>query len=117
MSIENVSVRRVLAYAAGIGDTSAAVFDDLGEIVAPPAFCVALEWPAISQPAARELLGAERAERAARRPREPGLPLPPRDPARHAARDARHRYRAARDARGRGRDAARGHVPTSTVPW
>jgi acyl dehydratase len=61
--VERVSVRRVLAYAAGIGDTSAAVFDDLGALVAPPPFCVALEWPVISQPAAGDLLGAERAER------------------------------------------------------
>jgi acyl dehydratase len=61
--IERVSVRRVLAYAAGIGDISPAVFDDLAALVAPPAFCVALEWPAISQPAAGELLGAGRDER------------------------------------------------------
>jgi acyl dehydratase len=61
--VEQVSVRRVLAYAAGIGDTSAAVFDDLGALVAPPSFCVALEWPAISQPATAELLGADLGER------------------------------------------------------
>jgi acyl dehydratase len=61
--VEPISVRRVLAYAAGISDTSAAVFDDLGPLVAPPAFCVALEWPVISQPAAGQLLGAEPAER------------------------------------------------------
>ena len=42
-----ISVRRVLAYAAGIGDTLDESFDDASErgIVAPPPFCVSLEWP------------------------------------------------------------------------
>ncbi|MEM1249637.1 MAG: MaoC/PaaZ C-terminal domain-containing protein [Acidobacteriota bacterium] len=49
-----VSVRDVLAYSAGIGDTSSAVFDDLGELAAPPPYCVSLEWPVVSDPEKRK---------------------------------------------------------------
>ncbi|MAE94289.1 MAG: hypothetical protein CL910_06480 [Deltaproteobacteria bacterium] len=58
-SVEDLSVRRVLAYAAGLADTSPAVFDDLaGDLAAPPPFCVSLEWPVVSHPEIRERLGA-----------------------------------------------------------
>ncbi len=45
-----IAVRDVLAYAAGIGDTADATFDDTrdGGIVAPPSYCVSLEWPVVS---------------------------------------------------------------------
>lgn len=62
-SFEDISVRRILAYAAGIGDISPAVFDDAGDdLVAPPAFCVSLEWPVASHPSVRDALSAEPAE-------------------------------------------------------
>lgn len=43
----DISTRRLLAYAAGIGETNGRYFDDAAAegIVAHPAFCVALEWP------------------------------------------------------------------------
>jgi acyl dehydratase len=46
--LHEVTTRRLLAYAAGIGDTNARLFDDAAThgIVAHPAFCTALEWPA-----------------------------------------------------------------------
>lgn len=59
---EELSLRRVLAFAAGIGDSAPAVFDDLGPIAAPPSLCVSLEWPLLSHPSLREQLGAEPAE-------------------------------------------------------
>jgi acyl dehydratase len=45
--ISEVTTRRILAYAAGIGDTNPWYFDDSAAtgIVAHPAFCTALEWP------------------------------------------------------------------------
>lgn len=48
LPITEISARRILAYAAGIGDTNARYLDDAAPagIVAHPAFCVALEWPA-----------------------------------------------------------------------
>jgi len=41
-----VTVRMILAYAAGVGDVGPRTFDDAGAlpIVAPPAFCARLEW-------------------------------------------------------------------------
>jgi acyl dehydratase len=46
--ISDVTARRILAYAAGIGDTNPRYIDDAATmgIVAHPAFCVSLEWPA-----------------------------------------------------------------------
>lgn len=46
--ISAVTTRRILAYAAGIGDTNPRYFDDAAAtgIVAHPAFCTVLEWPA-----------------------------------------------------------------------
>ena len=62
-STEEVSVRRILAYAAGVGETGAATFDDTADdFVAPPAFCVSLEWPVVSHPEVARLLGAPREE-------------------------------------------------------
>jgi acyl dehydratase len=63
-SRERISVRRLLAYAAGIGATSQIAFydDREGGVVAMPPFCVALEWPVVSGARARHVLGAEHAE-------------------------------------------------------
>ena len=54
-----ITARRILAYAAGIGDTADPVFDDASDqLVAPPQICVSLEWPVVSHPSLREKLGA-----------------------------------------------------------
>lgn len=59
-----VSVRRMLAYAAGIGDLSPAVFDDsLAGFMAHPAFCVSLEWPVVSDTATAAALVPDPQER------------------------------------------------------
>ena len=60
-SMRAITVRDALAYAAGIGDTCETVFDDArgGGIAAPPTYCVSLEWPVVSQPDGRRLLGGE----------------------------------------------------------
>lgn len=42
------SVRRLMAYAAGIGAEDECYFDDERGVVAHPAFCVSLEWPVVS---------------------------------------------------------------------
>jgi acyl dehydratase len=57
---EQISVRRLLAYAAGIGDVSPATLDDDREsgVMGSPPFCVSLEWPVVSSPHSRELLDA-----------------------------------------------------------
>lgn len=49
-STTTVSARRSMAYAAAIGADDACYADDLrpGGIVAPPPFCVSLEWPVVS---------------------------------------------------------------------
>ncbi|HEX2464244.1 MAG TPA: MaoC family dehydratase N-terminal domain-containing protein, partial [Thermoanaerobaculia bacterium] len=64
-SRERISVRRILAYAAGIGATVPPAFDDdrEGGVVAMPPFCVSLEWPVVSGARAREGLGAAGPER------------------------------------------------------
>ena len=61
-SRREIAVRDTLAYAAGIGDTSSLVFDDAAGVVAPPQFCVSLEWPVVSHPQTRSALGAESSE-------------------------------------------------------
>ncbi len=60
-STYEATVRDVLAYAAGIGDTCDAVFDDArnGGVAAPPSYCVSLEWPVVSRGRGSELLGGE----------------------------------------------------------
>ena len=54
-----VTPRMMLAYAAGIGQTDAWTFDDAaaGHFVAVPQLCVSIEWPTISDPGVRTLLG------------------------------------------------------------
>ena len=58
-SRERISVRRILAYAAGIGATGSPAFDDdrEGGVVAMPPWCVSLEWPVVSG-AGRSLVSA-----------------------------------------------------------
>ena len=64
-SRERISVRRILAYAAGIGATGSPALDDdrEGGVVAMPPFCVSLEWPVVSGARARDGLGAAGPER------------------------------------------------------
>jgi acyl dehydratase len=54
-----VEARELLAYAAGIGETSEVCFDDArpGGLVATPAFCVSLEWPVVRSRAGSSPLG------------------------------------------------------------
>lgn len=61
----DMTVRKALAYAAGIADTTTRIFDDdrVGGIVAPPQYCVALEWPVVSGQRAREAYGMTPRER------------------------------------------------------
>ena len=56
-SVMTVTPRMTMAYAAGLGANEECYLDDLrpGGIVAPPPFCVVLEWPLVSGPAFREL--------------------------------------------------------------
>jgi len=58
-SVAEVTARRTLAYAAGIGAEDACYFDDLreGGVLAPPPFCVSLEWPIVDGPRCREISG------------------------------------------------------------
>lgn len=46
--VHDVTLRDAQAYAAAIGDTNPRFFDDAasGGVMAPPPFCVSLEWPA-----------------------------------------------------------------------
>jgi acyl dehydratase len=55
-----VSARQLLAYAAGVGETSDVFFDDAREdgIVGVPAFCVSLEWPVVRAPRGANAYGA-----------------------------------------------------------
>ena len=61
----DMTARKALAYAAGIDDTSTYVFDDAreGGIIAPPQFCVSLEWPVVSGDLAYEAFQIEAAEK------------------------------------------------------
>ena len=56
---EELSVRRLLAYAAGLAATGAETFADDRDrgIVALPPFCVSLEWPVVSCDESRRLAG------------------------------------------------------------
>lgn len=60
-----MTARKTLAYAAGIMDTSAEVFDDdrAGGIIVPPPFVVSPEWPVVSGPKVNEAFGISLAER------------------------------------------------------
>ena len=61
LDVNNVAMtaRKALAYAAGIMDSSIRVFDDdrPGGIVAPPQFCVSLEWPIVNGKLSRDVVG------------------------------------------------------------
>ena len=61
----DMTARKALAYAARIDDTSTYVFDDAreGGIIAPPQFCVSLEWPVVSGDLAYEAFQIEAAEK------------------------------------------------------
>ncbi len=63
-SIAAVTPRMTMAYASGIGADDACYLDDLqpGGIVAPPLFCVVLEWPIVSGQLFRDLLGVSERE-------------------------------------------------------
>jgi acyl dehydratase len=49
-SVVTVTPRMIMAYAAGLGASEECYLDDMraGGIVAPPPFCVVLEWPLVS---------------------------------------------------------------------
>ena len=55
----NVTPRMMLAYAAAIGETDPMTFNDAdsGTFLAPPQFCVSLEWPTVSDDGIQTLLG------------------------------------------------------------
>jgi len=59
-----VSARRLLAYAAGLGATAEALFDDAreGGMVGLPPFCVSLEWPVVRVSGGDNEVGATRDE-------------------------------------------------------
>jgi acyl dehydratase len=59
-----ITPRMVLAYAAGLGETDDRYLDDLrpGGIVAPPAYCVVLEWPIVSGARYRQVTGTSAEE-------------------------------------------------------
>jgi acyl dehydratase len=54
----------ILAYAAAIGDTAAGTFDDADSagFMAPPPFCVSLEWSTVSDSGIYKLLGTSAQE-------------------------------------------------------
>ncbi len=63
-SAVEITARRTLAYAAGIAAEDLCYFDDLRAegLVAPPPFCVSLEWPLIDGACYREISGTSREE-------------------------------------------------------
>ena len=67
LDINNVAMtaRKALAYAAGIMDTSGHVFDDdrPDGIIAPPQYCVSLEWPVVNGELSRSLVGMTAVEK------------------------------------------------------
>jgi acyl dehydratase len=53
-----VSTRLIQAYAAGLADCNPCYFEDAGQrIIAPPAFCVSVEWPAFLSLSRNGVLG------------------------------------------------------------
>lgn len=58
-SLVEVTPRMILAYAAGLGEEDERYLDDLrpGGIVAPPPFCIALEWPVVGGRTYQEVSG------------------------------------------------------------
>lgn len=65
----DVTARLTMAYAAGVEAEEACYLDDLRPdgVVAPPPFCVSLEWPVVSGSRQREITGTS--------PQEAGLEL------------------------------------------
>lgn len=61
----DVTARRIIAYAAGLGETDACYLDDAATkgIVAHPAFCVSLEWPAALELRSHATLGGTKNEK------------------------------------------------------
>ena len=61
----DVSARRMIAYAAGLGETAPCYLDDAASegIVAHPAFCVSLEWPPALELRNAAALGITQAEK------------------------------------------------------
>jgi N-terminal half of MaoC dehydratase len=60
-----VTTRLSQAYAAGLADCNPRYFDDAAEhgVIAPPAFCVSIEWPVFLALGGMEPLGASRENR------------------------------------------------------
>jgi acyl dehydratase len=58
-SVRDVTVRLTMAYAAGVEAEDACYLDDLRAtgVVAPPPFCVSLEWPVVNGPHYRGIIG------------------------------------------------------------
>jgi acyl dehydratase len=63
-SIVEVTPRMTMAYAAGLGEEGECYMDDLRQagVVAPPPFCVVLEWPIVNGPMYREASGTSAEE-------------------------------------------------------
>jgi acyl dehydratase len=58
--VTTVTARQVLAYAAGLGVDDPRTLDDTDTgLAALPQWCVSLEWPVVSSPDARRILGLE----------------------------------------------------------
>jgi acyl dehydratase len=60
-----VSTRLTQAYAAGLADCNARYLDDAGDlsVIAPPAFCVSVEWPVFLALSGMEVLGTRHEDR------------------------------------------------------
>lgn len=57
--VAEISTRRLMAFAAGIGAEDPCYFDDLRAegVIGHPAFCASLEWPVVSSPAYLAAIG------------------------------------------------------------
>jgi acyl dehydratase len=61
--VTTVSTRQILAYAAGLGVDDPKLLDDADpRFAALPQLCVSLEWPVVSDPEARRILGLDPGE-------------------------------------------------------
>lgn len=63
-STTEVTARMTLAYAAALGETDERYLDDVrpGGVVAPPPFCVVLEWPVVNGSRYRAVTGTSEEE-------------------------------------------------------